>query len=162
MRMTTLAAAILAGGLITAAATAQTPGDPKIGAMLKEIGIEGCKTNDDGDYSCAMTTTDTRSHVVMVSSKPMNVAGVERRKLLAVGYVSNGPLSAADASALLAENFRYNFGAWEIQQAGDKTVVVFASHIGVNATAAELAEAFAFVAIAADRKEAEQTGKDEY
>jgi hypothetical protein len=162
MRMFTLVAAILASVVMAAAALAQTPGDPKIGAMLKEIGVEGCKTDEDGDYSCATTTTDTRTHVVMVISKPMTVAGVERRKLLAVGYVSDGPLSASEASALLAENSSYNVGAWEIQPAGEKTVVIFASHIDVNATAAELAEAFAFVAVAADRKEAEQTGKDEY
>jgi hypothetical protein len=162
MRMITLVAAILAGGLVASAATAQTAGDPNVGAALKQIGLDSCKVDDDGDYFCTLRISDTRTHGVMIYSKPIEAFGIARRRVSAVGYASGGPLSASSASALLQANSGYNFGAWEIQQSGGKTMAVLGSWIPVNATAEQLTESVALVAMAADEIEEVQTGKDEY
>jgi hypothetical protein len=162
MRMFTLIAAILAGGIITTAATAQTAGDPNLGAALKQIGLDSCKVDNDGDYFCTLRISDTRTHGVMIYSKPIEAFGIARRRISAVSYAAGGPLSASDALDLLEYNSSYNFGAWEIQQSGGKTQVILASWMPVNATADQLTEIVALVAMGADQMEEAKTGKDEY
>ncbi len=162
MRMFTLFAAILAGGIIATTATAQTAGDPGVAAALKQIGLDSCKVDNDGDYFCTLRISDTRTQGVMIYSKPIEAFGIARRRISAVGYASGGPLSASDAAALLQANSSYNFGAWEMQQSGGKTMAVLASWIPVNATADQLTEIIALVAMGADQIEEAKTGKDEY
>jgi hypothetical protein len=162
MRMFTQFASILASGIIATTATAQTAGDPNLGAALKQIGLDNCKVDNDGDYFCTVRISDTRTHGVMIYSKPIEAFGVARRRISAVGYASGGPLSASGASALLEANSGYNFGAWEIQQSGGKTMAVLGSWIPVNATADQLTESVALVAMAADQIEEANTGKDEF
>jgi hypothetical protein len=162
MRMPMLVAAVLAGCTLANVAAAQPTGDPGVGAALKQIGLDSCKVDNDGDYFCTLRISDTRTHGVMIYSKPIEAFGIARRRISAVGYASGGPLSASGASALLEANSGYNFGAWEIQQSGGKTMAVLASWIPVNATAEQLTESVALVAMAADQIEEVQTGKDEY
>jgi hypothetical protein len=162
MRIFSLAGAILASGIAANAATAQPTGDPRVGAALKQAGLDTCKIDDEGDYACTLRISDTRTEGVWIISKPIEAFGLKRRRIFAVGYAAGGPLSAAQASALLEANSRYNFGAWEVQQSGGKTMAIFASYIDVNAPAEQLTESVALVAMAADQIEEAQTGKDEY
>lgn len=162
MRMLTLLAMIFSAGITATTATAQTAGDPGVAAALKQIGPDSCKVDNDGDYFCTLRISDARTQGVMIYSKPIEAFGIARRRISAVGYASGGPLGASDAAALLQANSTYNFGAWEVQQSGSKTMAVLASWIPVNATAEQLTEIVALVAMGADLIEAAKTGKDEY
>ncbi len=74
----------------------------------------------------------------------------------------SGPLPAADANSLLEDNAKYPFGAWQVQSSDGKSVVIFASSVSPNLDAAGLLGVVGGVALVADKKEQEKTGKDEY
>ena len=164
MKTLALAAASIALAGFTTVAGAQDAksGDARVGALLKQAGIENCKVDDDGDWACGLKVSDTRTEVVWIKSQTSKLGDFETRKIFSIAYISSGPLSAADANSLLDDNSKYNFGAWQVQGSGDKTVVVFAAEVGPNLDAAGMAAAVGGVALVADHKEEEKTGKDEY
>lgn len=164
MRMLALVAttAALAGFATVANAQDAKTGDPKVGALLKQAGLE-CKVDDDGDWLCTLPISDSRTEAVWVMSQTSKNGGFETRRIFSVAYISDGPLSAADANALLEENNTYGqFGAWLVQSSGGKSVVAFGAQVSANLTAADLVSAMGGVAVFTDQKEQAKTGKDQY
>jgi hypothetical protein len=164
MKTTALASAAIALAAFATAAGAQDAktGDARVGALLKQAGIDNCKVDNDGDWLCGLKVSDTRTEAVWISSKTNKLGDYETRKIFSIAYMAPGPLSAADANSLLSDNAKYNFGAWQVGTSDGKSVVMFAAEVGPNVDATTLLGAVGGVALVADNKEQEKTGKDEY
>ncbi len=54
----------LAGFATTVGAQEAKSGDARVGALLKQAGIDNCKADNDGDWLCGIPTSDERTEAV--------------------------------------------------------------------------------------------------
>lgn len=139
-------------------------GDPRVKALLEQIGYKYELTTG-GDFKLVpIKTDDGRSQLVYVNSTTQQYGTLEIREVMSPAYLSNGPLSAAVANRLLRENSDVKFGAWriELHNNGQKYLALFAVQIAANSDAETLRLAIKSVLLVADRMEKELTGTDDY
>jgi hypothetical protein len=161
----TLACILFAAGAAQgqAAGTRRT-GDPRIKALLEQVGYK-YELTADGDFKLLpVKTEDGRSQLAYVYSNTQQYGTLEIREVMSPAYLSNWPLSAAVANRLLRENGEVKFGAWrvDLQTGGQKHLALFAVQIAANADAETLRLAIKSVLLVADRMEKELTGTDDY
>lgn len=154
---------IFLGLLAVAQAFAESPPAPLDGRVAAALGAAGLNfTDDDGDCRMVLRLADDRSQVVWVASATARVTQLEFRDVWALGYRGDGQVPAELAKRLLAENARMVLGAWQVNQAADRYLVVYLAQVPAEADAASLREVIEAVAISADRMERELTGGDEF
>ncbi len=139
-------------------------GDPRVKALLDQIGYKYELTTS-GDFKLIpIKTEDGRSQLVYVNSNTQQYSTLEIREVMSPAYLSTGPLSAAVANRLLRENSEVKFGAWrvELHNNGQKYLALFAVQISASTDAETLRLAIKSVLLVADRMEKELTGTDDY
>lgn len=139
-------------------------GDPRVRALLDQIGYK-YELTPDGDFKILPTKTeDGRSQLAYVNSNTQQYSSLEIREVMSPAYLSRGPLSAAVANRLLRENNEVKFGAWrvELHDNDQKYLALFAVQISANCDAETLRLAIKSVLLVADRMEKELTGTDDY
>jgi hypothetical protein len=139
-------------------------GDPRVKALLDQIGYK-YELTASGDFKLIpIKTEDGRSQLVYVNSNTQQYSSLEIREVMSPAYLSTGPLSAAVANRLLRENSEVKFGAWriELHNNGQKYLALFAVQISASTDAETLRLAIKSVLLVADRMEKELTGTDDY
>ena len=153
-----------AGAALAQPGGGRKAGDPRVKALLDQIGYKYELTTS-GDFKLIpIKTEEGRSQLVYVNSNTQQYSSLEIREVMSPAYLSTGPLSAAVANRLLRENGEVKFGAWriEIHNNGQKYLALFAVQIAANSDAETLRLAIKSVLLVADRMEKELTGTDDY
>lgn len=143
---------------------ARKAGDPRVKALLDQIGYK-YELTIDGDFKLIPITTDNgRSQLAYVISKTQPYGTLEIREIMSPAYSSTGPLPAAVANRLLRENSEVKLGAWRVEPHanGQKSLALFAVQVTAGSDAETLRLAIKSVILVADRMEKELTGTDDY
>jgi hypothetical protein len=117
---------------------------------------------DEGDFRLVYEVGDGRSQVVWVASKTARVTRLEFSDVWSLAFRGTGQVPPEMAKRLLTENARMVLGAWQVNQAPDRFLVVYLAQIPADADAASLQEVVEAVAVSADRMEKGFTGGDEF
>ncbi len=149
----------LASGAEPAAAVA-APLDPRVESALKDGRLEYAV--DEGDFRLVYRLGQGRSQAVWVASKTARITQLEIRDVWSVAFRGTGQVPPEMAKRLLTENARMVLGAWQVNQAPDKFLVVYLAQVPADTDAASLQEVVEAVAVSADRMEKELTGGDEF
>lgn len=146
---------------LTAPATPQ--GDPRVRAVLDELGYE-YEVDADGDFRAVFEFEgERRSQVVYVNSQTATYDSLEIREVWSPAIESKGPLTPKIANRLLSASFDAPFGAWQcLKQANGRYLAVFAVKLGADADAAMIRKAIKAVISHADEMEKEISRKDVY
>jgi hypothetical protein len=116
-----------------------------------------------GNFRLSYKLSDGRSHWIFVSSPTDKFSKLETRRLWATVMKSKDPLSRETASQLLMDNIAQKLGAFELSKGGDGTYKVsYSARVEADCGPDALRDAIRLVLHAADAKEKELTGKDEY
>ena len=143
-----------------AAPVAQAALDPRVEAALNADAL--AYADDEGDFRLVYRLGDDRTQVVWVASSTAKITRLELRDVWSLAYRGAGQVTPELAKRLLIENARMVLGAWQVNQAPDKFLVVYLAQIPADADAASLQEVIEAVAVSADRIEKELTGADEF
>lgn len=142
---------------------ATDPAKPLDARVVTALGQAGLTySDDDGDFRLVLNLADSRSQVVWVASSAARVTNLEFRDVWALAYRGEGQVPPEMARRLLTENARMVVGAWQVNQAPDRYLVVYLAQLPAATDAASLREVIEAVAISADRMEQELTGRDEF
>jgi hypothetical protein len=147
----------------TVDAPAPPQGDPRVRAVLDELGYE-YEVDADGDYRAVFEFEgERRSQVVYVNSQTATYDSLEIREVWSPAIESKGPLTPKIANRLLSASFDAPFGAWQcLKQANGRFLAVFAVKLGADADAAMIRKAIKAVISHADEMEKELSKKDTY
>ena len=116
-----------------------------------------------GNYRLSFKLDDERSHWVFVSSRTEKFSKLETRRIWATVMKSKDALSQETASQLLMDNIAQKLGAFELSKGDDGTYKVsYSARVSADCRPDALRDAIRLVLHAADAKEKELTGKDEY
>jgi hypothetical protein len=149
----------LASGAEPAAAVA-APLDSRVESALKDGRLEYAV--DEGDFRLVYRLGQGRSQAVWVASKTARITQLEIRDVWSLAFRGTGQVPPEMAKRLLTENARMVLGAWQVNQAPDKFLVVYLAQVPADTDAASLQEVVEAVAVSADRMEKELTGGDEF
>jgi hypothetical protein len=157
-----VAALLLVIGGITLAAVADDPpaGDPRIKAILEELGLK-YEIDDDGDYKVLLEwEEDGRSQLAFINSATERLEKMEVREIWSAGYTSEKPLKAKIANRLLEDSFQKKLGSWQLMK-GDIWIATFAVKLDADADADTVWTALEAVLTSADEMEKELLGTDD-
>lgn len=135
--------------------------DVRIQRLLDQADLQ-YEIDSDGDFVFISYIDDDRSQKAFINSKTHSLYGFEIREIWSVGYVFSGELPVALANHLLLENAKVKFGAWRVEQMGDKHVAIYAAHIAADADIALLSLTLRVVLTTADELEHMLTGEDDF
>jgi hypothetical protein len=143
--------------------TTASSGDPRVRAMLDELGYQ-YEVDADGDFRAVFEFEgEKRSQVVYVNSSTSEYDSLEIREIWSPAVESKGPLAPKVANRLLTASFDAPLGAWQVlKQASGKYLAVFAVKLGADADAPTLRKAMKAVLSHADEMEKELSKKDVY
>jgi hypothetical protein len=138
-------------------------GDGRIRALLDELGAP-YELNSSGNYEVTCEFKDKRSQKVFIVSDTTYVDQLEIRDVSTIGFVSDAPLHADIANALLIYNTEVAFGAWRLSRHDDDDgcTAVFTIHIAAATTAKSLETAIWQAARAGDTVEERFTSEDTF
>lgn len=136
--------------------------DVRVVRALKEIGYRYTVTSL-GNFRISFKLDDGRSHLIFISSSVEKFGSLETRKIWATVMKSKDQLSQEIANRLLMDNIPMKLGAFELTKVDEGGYKVqFAVHVDANCPPTQLKDALRIVLIAADGKEKELTGADEF
>jgi hypothetical protein len=116
-----------------------------------------------GNFRLSYKLSDGRSHWIFVSSRTDKFGKLETRRIWATVMKSKDAPSGETASQLLMDNVTQKLGAFELSKGDDGTSKVsYSARVEAGCRPDALREAIRLVLHAADAKEKELTGKDEY
>jgi len=150
----------VASGAETTHAAGPAQLDTRVETALKSAGL--AYVDDDGDFRLVYQVGGGRSQAVWVASSTAKITRLEYRDVWSLAYRGDGQVPPEMARHLLIENARMVLGAWQVNQAQDRYLVVFLAQLPADADAASLQEVVEAVALSTDRMEKELTGADEF
>lgn len=139
---------------------APPPLDARVAAALDAAGLK--YGADEGDFRLVLNVADGRSQVVWVASATTKLSQLEIRDVWALGARGEGQVPPEVARRLLTENARMVVGAWQVNQAPDRYLVVYLAQLPAASDAAALRVVVEAVAVSADRMERELSAGDEF
>jgi hypothetical protein len=134
--------------------------DTRVASALESAGL--AYADDDGDFRLIYQVGGGRSQAVWVASSTARITRLEYRDVWSLAYRGDGQVPLEMARRLLTENARMVLGAWQVNQAQDRYLVVFLAQLPADADAASLQEVVEAVALSTDRMEKELTSADEF
>ena len=164
--MTALTCSLFASTLTPLAQTAGAPNSkPKVDARaetaLKKTGFHYTVTPL-GNFSVPLAMKEERHQEVFISSYTDTFDDMETRRLWSTVWRSPEAPSTEMLSKLLMDNVPQKLGAFELAKTETGYKIMYAAKIDAHAPPAVLRAAIRLVMYAADNKEKELTGKDEY
>ena len=130
--------------------------------MLEELQLN-YDIDSDGDFRVGFELEDGRAQLGFIRSETTQFGKFDIREIFAVAHVSEGPLNADLANALLIYNAHVKLGSWRVErQSDDKCVVVFAVQIAALTDAASLYTALRLVIDTADNVESKLAEDDKF
>ena len=136
--------------------------DARVKRSLEATGLKYVVTPL-GNFRLSFKLDDERSHWIFVSSRTDRFSKLETRRIWATVMKSKDPLSQETASRLLMDNITQKLGAFELGKSDDGTYKVsYSAKVEADCRPDALRDAIRLVLHAADAKEKELTGKDEY
>ena len=137
-------------------------GDSRVQALLNELEMK-YDIDSDGDFRVGFQLEDGRTQLAFIRSETTQFGKFDIREIFAVAHISDGPLDADLANALLIYNAHIKLGSWRVQrQDDDKCVVAFAVQIAANADAKSLYTAINLVINTADDVERKLDEEDKF
>jgi hypothetical protein len=137
-------------------------GDPRVKVLLDELELK-YEVDSDGDFKVGFELDDGRSQVAFIRSETSELGKFEIREVFSVAFISDGPLDAGTANALLIYNAHVKLGSWRIlRQQDDSCVAAFAAQIAANTDAKSLYTTLGAVINIADEVEKKLTGEDKF
>jgi hypothetical protein len=147
----------------TDADSSETAPDPRVAAILDELGHSYEILPDSGTFKTGYLFEDGRSQDVFIRSITEEFLGVELREITSPALVSSGIFDARTANFLLRENTNMKFGGWCIEVGEDNGhFAVFSVKVGAALPARPFAEILEMVAKVAESTEARLSGLDEF
>ena len=136
--------------------------DARVKKALDAAGLKYVVTSL-GNFRVSFDLGNERSHWVFVSSRTDQFEQLETRRLWATVMKSKDPLSQETTSKLLMDNINQKLGAFELSKDDDGTYKVsYSAKVDADCRPDALRDAIRLVLHAADAKEKELTGKDEF
>lgn len=112
--------------------------DPRVAVVLAEAGLE-YEEFTEGNCCVTLLLEPGLSESVVVSSRTVEVASREQRRIFTVGCTNNDPCWGENLwRTLLQLNGMYNAGMWEITTRGEFEVAIFSVSIPADASAEEM------------------------
>ena len=137
-------------------------GDSRVQALLNELEME-YDIDSDGDFRVGFRLEDGRTQLAFIRSETTQFGEFDIREIFSVAHISDGPLDADLANALLIYNAHIKLGSWRVQrQDDDKRVVAFAVQIAANTDAKSLYTAISLVINTADDVERKLNEEDKF
>jgi hypothetical protein len=137
-------------------------GDPRVQELLEELELKYDLDND-GDFRVGFEMENGRAQLGFIRSETTQFGKFDIREIFAVAHISEGPLPADLANALLIYNAHVKLGSWRIErQSDDKCIVAFAVQIAANTDAASLYTALRLVIDTADNIESKLDDEDKF
>ena len=135
-------------------------GDNRVQALLDELELK-YDIDSDGDFRVGFDLEDGRAQLGFIRSQTTQFGKFDIREVFAVAHISEGPLPADLANALLIYNAHVKLGSWRVErQPDDKCIVAFAVQIAANTDAKSLYTALSLVVNTADNVE-RKLGEDD-
>jgi hypothetical protein len=140
----------------------QSP-DPRVAAMLDDLGYAYEIAPETGTFKVAYGFEDSRTQVVYIRSRTEEFLGVELREITSPALASSGIFDGRTANFLLRENANMKFGAWCIEMGDDNAhFAVFSAKVSAALPLRPFAEILELVAKVADNTEERLSGLDEF
>jgi hypothetical protein len=137
-------------------------GDSRVQALLNELEME-YDIDSDGDFRVGFRLEDGRTQLAFIRSETIQFGKFDIREIFSVAHISEGPLDADLANALLIYNAHIKLGSWRVQrQDDDKCIVAFAVQIAANTDAKSLYTAISLVINTADDVERKLNEEDKF
>ena len=138
--------------------------DARVERLLEQLEFK-YEISDDGTYSVVFAIDDERSQEVNINSQTEFLDKLEIRDVWSIAFVTEAPLHADIANALLIQNADLKMGAWELsRRSGDSDGVIASFRISIAATTSSnaLQSAMHMAAKIADEVEQKFTGEDRF
>ena len=137
-------------------------GDNRIQTLLEELELK-YDIDNDGDFRVAFELEDGRAQLAFIRSETTQFGNFDIREIFSVAYISDGPVDAQLANALLIYNAHVKLGSWRVErQPDDQCVVAFAVQIAANTDARSLFTALRLVIDTADNVERKLDEEDKF
>ena len=137
-------------------------GDNRVQVLLEELELK-YDIDSDGDFRVGFDLENGRAQLAFIRSETSQFGKFDIREIFAVAHISEGPLNADLANALLIYNAHVKLGSWRVErQPDDKCVVAFAVQIAANTDAASLYTALRLVIDTADAIERKLDEEDKF
>jgi hypothetical protein len=137
-------------------------GDKRVQALLDELELK-YEIDSDGDFKVGFELEGGRSQLAFIRSDTTQFGKFDIREIFSVAYISEGPLDAELANALLIHNAHVKLGSWRVlSQDDDRCVVSFAAHIAANTDSKSLLTALQAVIQIADEVESKLDEEDKF
>src|SRR4051812_19328228 len=136
--------------------------DSRVQALLDELELK-YDIDSDGDFRVGFELDDGRAQLGFIRSETTQFGKFDIREVFAVAHISEGPLPADLANALLIYNAHVKLGSWRVErQPDDKCVVVFAVQIAADPDPKSLYTAMSLVVHTADNVERKLDADDKF
>jgi len=142
----------------------QTTPDARVQHLLEQLELQ-YEVSDDATYSVVFAIDDERSQEVCINSQTEFLDKLEIRDVWSIAFVTDAPLHADIANALLIQNSDLKMGAWELsRRSGDSDGVIasFRIAIAANTSSNALRSAMHMAARIADEVEQKFTSEDRF
>ena len=137
-------------------------GDNRVQALLEELDLK-YDIDGDGDFRVAFELENGRTQLAFIRSETTQFGKFDIREIFSVAYISEGPLDAQLANALLIYNAHIKLGSWRVErQQDDSCIVAFAVQIAANTDAKSLYTALRLVIDTADDIEGKLDEEDKF
>ena len=124
--------------------------DQRVAKLLREANVKYL-TDQDGDYLVTYSFVTNRTQQVWINSTTSKYGTLEVREIWATAYVSDRPLSAEVANALLKRSSAIIIGGWSIVKPRNSWAVVFRIKVdAANQKASSLASMVELAAVTAN------------
>ena len=137
-------------------------GDSRVQALLEQLELK-YDIDTDGDFRVGFELEDGRTQLAFIRSETTQFGKFDIREVFSVAHISDGPLDAELANALLIYNAHVKLGSWRVERQKDnKCVVAFAVQIAANTDATSLYTAVRLVIDTADNVERKLDKEDKF
>ena len=137
-------------------------GDSRVQALLEQLELK-YDVDNDGDFRVGFELENGRAQLGFIRSETTQFGKFDIREIFAVAHISEGPLPADLANALLIYNAHVKLGSWRIERQSDgKCVVAFAVQIAADTDAVSLYTALRLVIDTADNIERKLAEEDKF
>lgn len=139
-----------------------TQGDSRIKVLLDELDVR-YEVDSDGDFAVSFQLKDDRTQTAFIRSQTSTLGKFEIREIFSIAQISDRPLDANLANALLVYNAHVKIGSWRLLRLeGERCVVAFAAQIDANTDSKSLLTALHAVLHTADEVESKLDSRDRF
>lgn len=138
------------------------PGDSRVRTLLDALELR-YTIDQDGDFKVLFKLDDERTHCGYILSETTRFEKFEIREVFAVAHISETPLDADLANALLIFNSNVKFGAWQVRTDNEnRCVVAFSAQIAADTDSESLGSVLRAVVVTADAVERKLSDEDRF